>query len=74
MKDIDERINAEKIAVLVALGERERVDFGKYIVSNRKVISLRYDTKEMKKHPELDVYLTESSYSKFDIRVKAAEV
>ena len=26
----------------------------------------------MKKHPELDVYLTESSYSKFDIRVKAA--
>ena len=74
VKDIDERINAEKIAVLVALGERERVDFGKYIVSNRKVISLRYDTKEMKKHPELDVYLTESSYSKFDIRVKAAEV
>ena len=70
VKDIDERINAEKIAVLVALGERERVDFGKYIVSNRKVVSMRYDTKEMKKHPELDVYLIESSHSKFDIKVK----
>ena len=68
VKEIEQRINAEKIAVLVALGEREKVDFGKYIVSNKKIVSLRYDTKEMKKHPELDVYLVESSYSKFDIK------
>ena len=73
VKEIEQRINAEKIAVLVALGEREKVDFGKYIVSNKKIVSLRYDTKEMKKHPELDVYLVESSYSKFDIKSKRIE-
>ena len=64
---IDESIEADKILILGSIPDNERVRFGKYQVINKVTTSYRYDTKELKKHPELDIYKKEVTTKKFDI-------
>lgn len=68
---IDKSIEAKKILILGSIKDGEPYQFGKYGVINKVTVSERYDTKELKKHPELDIYKKKVEVKKFDIWEKA---
>lgn len=68
MKNLEESIEADKILLLASIGENEWVNYGnRFRVRNKVSERTSYDTKEMKKHPELNVWLKKSKTEKFEI-------
>lgn len=68
IKLIDEQINASKIGLLITMKDNEKLAVGTYMVSNKKVVSVRFETKELKKIPELDKFKKESVSYRFDVK------
>lgn len=68
IKAIDEQINASKIGILTTMQDKEKLTIGDYLISNHRVVSVRFDTKELKKMPELDQYKKESASYRFDVK------
>lgn len=68
LKNLEESIDADKILLLASIGENEWVNYGnRFRVRNKVSERTSYDTKEMKKHPELNVWLKKSKTEKFEI-------
>lgn len=65
--NLEKSIEADKILILGSINDNEKTQFGRYIVVNKVTKSYRYDTAELKKHPELDIYKKEVTMKKFDI-------
>ena len=68
IKNLEESIDADEILLLASINDNEWVNFGgKYKVRNKVSSRTSYDTKEMKKHPELNIWLKTSQTKKFEI-------
>ena len=65
--NLEKSVEADKILLLGSINDNEKTQFGRFMVINKVTTSYRYDTKEMKKHPELDIYKKEVTTKKFDI-------
>lgn len=69
LKNLDESIEADKILLLASIEEENKwVNYGdRFKVRNKVSERTSYDTKELKKHRELDVYLKTTKTEKFEI-------
>ena len=65
---LEKSMEADKILILASIKDNEPTYFsGKYKVVNKVSTYERYDTKELKKHPELDIYKKKGEMKKFNI-------
>ena len=63
---------ADKILILASIEDNELTEFKTHKVINKVTYSRRYDTKELSKHPEFDVYKKEVPSQSLKIWEKGA--
>lgn len=67
---LEKAMEADKILILASIKDNEATYFGKYKVMNKVSVGERYDTAELKKHPELDIYKKKVETKRFSIYEK----